>query len=156
MKCKTRILIIGDDADMQIYLSTLLHTNGFDPLVARTEAQGIRTARTKKPGLIIMDMMMQNDTAFDLYRKLKDHRQLHQIPVMMMSAIDSKTFFHYQKMRQLEHGKEIPEPEAYVERPPEAEDFIRQVKQWVAVSDFNSRTGDRRHPGKTDRRMRNP
>ena len=156
MERKIRILIIGDDADIQIYLSTLLHTNGFDPLVARTGAQGFRTAQAKKPELIILDMMMQNEAAFNVYRNLKVHRQLRQIPVMMVSAIDSKTFFHYQKVRLLEPGREIPEPEAYMERPPEAEDFIRHVKQWVTLPDSKSRSGNRRYSGKPDRKMRNP
>ena len=134
MEGKQRILIVSDDSDMQMYLSSLLHDHDLEPLVARTEDEGVRAAGMKRLRCVVLDMMMQGEAAFSLYRRLKCHQRLCQLPVMMLSPIDSKTFLRYQKLKQNDPGQVVPVPEAYMERPPEAEDFICQVCQWASVS----------------------
>jgi hypothetical protein len=45
----------------------------------------------------------------------------------MLSGIDQKTFFHYQKFQGAQvHG--TPYPDAYLENPPEAEELINIVR----------------------------
>lgn len=134
METRQRILIVSDDSDMQMYLASLLHANDLEPLVARTEDEGVRAAGMKRLRCVVLDMMMQGEAAFSLYRRLKCHHQLRQLPVMMLSPIDPETCLRYQKLRQYEPGREIPEPEACMERPPEAEDFICQVCRWTSAS----------------------
>jgi hypothetical protein len=50
------------------------------------------------------------------------------IPVIMLSAIDRKTFFLYKKFKSTPSGAGVPEPEAYLEKPPEAEELIGIVQ----------------------------
>jgi hypothetical protein len=45
----------------------------------------------------------------------------------MVSAIAKKTFSHYLKMLNVQRDDHIPEPEAYMEKPPEAEALLKMT-----------------------------
>jgi hypothetical protein len=49
----------------------------------------------------------------------------------MVSAIAKKTFLHSLKMLNNYRGREVPEPEAYVEKPPEIEELLEIIGQCV-------------------------
>jgi hypothetical protein len=52
--------------------------------------------------------------------------------VIILSAISRKTFYHYLKMLSVRVGGPIPEPNAYVEKPPEADEIIALIKTLTA------------------------
>ena len=62
-----------------------------------------------------------------MYRQLKTHETLCSIPVIMLSAVAKKTFSHYLNMVNARLKDPIPDPEAYIEKPPEAEDLIKMT-----------------------------
>jgi two-component system phosphate regulon response regulator PhoB len=130
MKKKT-VLVVDDELDMRTFISTLLETSGYRALVATNGEDGIRKAREHKPAVIILDVMMPKEGGVQMYRELKTDEQLKGIPVIMLSAIAKKTFFHSQKMLNTYRGQVVPEPEAYIEKPPETEDLLRVLQDCV-------------------------
>jgi hypothetical protein len=42
----------------------------------------------------------------------------------MLSGVEKQTFFHYLKMMNIQPDDAIPEPEAYVEKPPKPEELL--------------------------------
>lgn len=122
---KRRILVVDDEMDMRIFLSTLLETNGFHPIVAEDGPDGLRKAKEERPELIILDVMMPRVAGTEIYQQLKSDAELKDIPVIVLSAISEKTFFHSQNMLSTYMGHPLPPPEAYIEKPPEAEDLIQ-------------------------------
>jgi len=52
-----------------------------------------------------------------MYRELKTDDELKDIPVIMLSAIAKKTFFHSQQVLNTYRGQKVPEPVAYIEKP---------------------------------------
>ncbi|MDQ1331487.1 MAG: hypothetical protein QG578_1755 [Thermodesulfobacteriota bacterium] len=128
---KKNILVVCYELDMLIFLANLLRNEGFKVLAANNGPDGIIKARTKPPALVILDVMMPGESGIHAYRLLKNDRLLNLIPVIMLSAIDRKTFFHYQKFDGFGTGQGIPEPEAFLEKPPEAEELIRLVNELI-------------------------
>ena len=55
---KKKILVVDDELDMRVFVSTLLETSGYKPYVATHGLEGIQMAKEIKPDLIIMDVMM--------------------------------------------------------------------------------------------------
>ena len=53
-----KILIVDDDPEMGIFLSTILKNGGFMPLLAENGADAINKALVENPALIILDVMM--------------------------------------------------------------------------------------------------
>ena len=123
MKKKT-VLIVEDELDMRIFLSTLLETSGYRPVVTKDGHDGMLKAKQVLPDLIILDVMMPGEGGVQMYRQLKSDDNLKNIPVIMLSAVAEKTFAHYLKMVNARMVDPIPDPHAYIEKPPEAAELL--------------------------------
>jgi CheY-like chemotaxis protein len=124
-----KVLVVDDEPDMRVFLTTLLETNGFKPLSAVDGREGLEMARKSKPSLIILDVMMPKESGITMYRELKLDPILKDVPVIMLSALSKKTFFHSQKILDEYKGERIPEPTAYIEKPPEPEEILGAIGQ---------------------------
>lgn len=122
------ILVVAEESDTRIFLSNLLRTGGFSPVSATTMAQGLERARTGHPNLIILDVMMPNKEGIRMYHHLKNDNALKAIPVIILSAIDRETFFLYERFQSTQKGFGLPKPDAYLEKPPEADELIRLAR----------------------------
>jgi CheY-like chemotaxis protein len=122
-----KILVVDDEQHMRIFVTTLLETSGFKPLSAEDGKQGLEMARQKKPALIILDIMMPRESGFEMYRQLKLDPELKDIPVIVVSGLAKKTFYHSKKVVDMYQGQSIPEPAAYIEKPPEADELLEAI-----------------------------
>ncbi|MBI9086269.1 MAG: response regulator [Desulfobacterales bacterium] len=122
------ILVVAEESDTRIFLSNLLRSGGFTPVSATTMAQGLQRARAGRPNLIILDVMMPNKEGIRMYHHLKNDTALKAIPVIMLSAIDRETFFLYERFQSTQKRSGLPKPDAYLEKPPEADELIRLAR----------------------------
>jgi CheY-like chemotaxis protein len=130
MKKKT-VLIVEDELDMRIFISTLLETSGYRPVMTKNGMEGLLKARDIGPDLIILDVMMPGEGGVQMYRQLKSDNALMNIPVIMLSGVAKKTFAHYLKMLNTRQDSPIPEPAAYLEKPPEAGDLLKLTERFI-------------------------
>lgn len=130
MKKKT-VLIVEDELDMRIFISTLLETSGYQPVMTRDGNEGMLKAKDVCPDLIILDVMMPGEGGVQMYRQLKTDKTLCKIPVIMLSAVARKTFAHYLNMVNARLKDAIPDPDAYIEKPPEAEDLLKMTTSLI-------------------------
>ncbi len=128
---KKTVLVVDDELDMRIFLSTLLETSGYQPVVSRDGGEGILKARELHPDLIILDVMMPGEGGVVMYRQLRTDQALKSIPVIMLSAVAEKTFSHYLQMMNANVQLPIPGPDAYVEKPPEAEKLVATAARLI-------------------------
>ena len=123
-----KILVVDDERDMRIFVSTVAETLGFEAIAAEDGAQALRLAGSNPPALVILDVMMPKiDDGIQTYRKFRTDPSLSHIPIIMLSAIAKKTFLHSIKMLNPQHGPQLPEPEAYMEKPPDANELSRMI-----------------------------
>jgi CheY-like chemotaxis protein len=122
---KPKVLIVDDEMDMRIFLTTLFETNGYKPVTIKDGKAGLQKARELLPDLIILDVMMPGEGGVTMYRGLKTESGLRAIPVIMLSAVPMKSFTHYIKMLNVRINDLIPDPDAYMEKPPDAEELLR-------------------------------
>ena len=125
---RKRVLVVDDELDMRIFITTLLETSGFKPLSAEDGIQGLEIARRDMPSLIILDIMMPRESGITMYRAIKNDPALKDIPIIMLSALAKKTFLHSQRLLNAYKGEEIPEPAAYIEKPPEPEELLEAIE----------------------------
>ena len=123
-----KVLVVDDELDIRIFIITLLETQNYKPLSATDGKEGLEIARREKPALIILDVMMPRESGINMYRDLKNDPELKDIPVIMLSALSKKTFFHSQKVLDEYKEEKIPEPAAYIEKPPEPEELLEAIQ----------------------------
>ena len=119
-----KVLIVDDEMDMRIFLSTLVETSGYKAIIAANGEEGIQKARKHKPDVIILDVLMPKSGGIQMYREVKTDENLKTTPVIMISAIAKKTFLHSMKMLNSHRGETVPQPEGYIEKPPESDELL--------------------------------
>ena len=128
---KKKVLIVDDEMDMRIFLSTLLETSGYKTIIATNGEEGMQKARKHKPAVIILDVLMPKSGGIQMYREVKTDEDLKATPVIMISAIAKKTFLHSMKMLNSHRGETVPEPEGYIEKPPESDDLLETLAKCI-------------------------
>lgn len=131
-KEKKKILIVDDEMDMRIYISTVFKISGYLPTVTREGQEGIQKAKELHPDLIILDVMMPGEGGVEMYRRLKETDELKHIPVIMLSAVKKETYYHYLKMLNARQSDKVPLPAAYIEKPFEPEELIATAQSVLA------------------------
>ena len=132
---RKKILIVEDELDLRIFLCNLLGNCGYHTIDAASRAEGLQKAKREKPALIILDVMIPKEDGIQMYREIKEDQDLKNIPVIMVSTIDMKTFSFYQKFQHSPKGTGIPEPGAYLEKPLEAEELIKLVRSLISADE---------------------
>ncbi|MCA1988573.1 MAG: response regulator [Desulfarculus sp.] len=124
-----RILVVDDEMDLRTFISTLLESNGYRVTVAENGEQGMQKVREKRPALITLDVMMPKESGIKMYRDLKTDPELKDIPVLIISGLARKTFLHSQKVLDKFKNQTVPEPDGYIEKPPEPEELMGEVRR---------------------------
>lgn len=127
------ILVVEDEPDMSIFLSNLLSANGFCPICTETVSEALKQALESCPALIIINAMLPAEAGIRLYRSLRISSRLCNIPVVILSSLDRQTFYRWPGTKRLPSGQPIPEPEAYLMKPPEADELLTVVNRLCAA-----------------------
>ncbi len=83
------ILVIDDDPDAQAILNHSLSKEGYTVFSAGTGAEGLRIAAEVQPDIITLDVYLQDTNGWSILKALKADPQLADIPVIMISMLDS-------------------------------------------------------------------
>lgn len=125
---KPKILVVDDERDMRIFVSTVVETLGFEAVAARDGAEALIKAGSNPPALVILDVMMPKiEDGIQTYRQFRTDPRLSAIPIIILSAIAKKTFLHSIKILSPRQGPQLSEPEAYMEKPPDATELSRLI-----------------------------
>jgi two-component system alkaline phosphatase synthesis response regulator PhoP len=112
VKKPARILLVDDDADFVASTKTVLESKNYEVIIAINGDEGLRKARTEKPDLILLDVIMPIEDGFTAAEQLKKDPQLANIPVLMLTSFSTKG-----------SGTGIPRSRGYTL---EAEDYIEK------------------------------
>ncbi len=98
MAMAKKILIVDDDKDLVQTLEAALRHNGYEVAKAYSGTEGLAALVKEKPDLIILDVMMETDTAgFEIADQIRNSRsssryaEFKSIPIVMLTAINQVT-----------------------------------------------------------------
>lgn len=123
MSEKVKILIVEDEAEMREAIKLRLEANQFEVITAADGSEGLSKARTEKPNLIILDIMLPKLDGFRLCRMLKFDENYKNIPVIILTAKTQKT--------DINRGKEMG-AEAYITKPFKSEELLAEINELLA------------------------
>jgi len=88
-KVKKNVLLVDDDADFLEIHGKLLAEHGYQVLSAFCGRECMELVYTKKPDLIILDMMMESEVVgFHLSRELRNCEHTKNIPLVMITSVN--------------------------------------------------------------------
>lgn len=83
-----KALIVDDNPEFAASVAELLKGEGYEVATAEDGAKGFEAARTSKPDLVLMDVMMEDCGAgLDTVRKLREDEATKEIPVIIVTGI---------------------------------------------------------------------
>lgn len=82
----TRVLYIEDNDDNIYMLSRWLERAGYNVVIARDGAEGVRIAREQVPDIIIMDLSLPELDGWSASTQLKSMKETAAIPILALSA----------------------------------------------------------------------
>ncbi|MGH7229674.1 MAG: response regulator [Nitrospiraceae bacterium] len=85
-----RLLIIDDDPEFQLLISTQLGSRNITVFGAADPIQALRMAREKRPDVILLDLRLPGGDGFLILERLKTNKLLSTIPVIIVTARDLK------------------------------------------------------------------
>ncbi|MFH1681711.1 MAG: response regulator [Candidatus Eisenbacteria bacterium] len=81
-----KILVVDDEVYILHILDFSLGAEGYEVLTAADGEEALRVARTEKPDLIVLDIMMPKVDGFEACRRLKADPETSPIPVILLTA----------------------------------------------------------------------
>ncbi len=81
-----KILVVDDEVYILHILDFSLGAEGYEVLTAADGEEAVRLARTEKPDLIVLDIMMPKVDGFEACRRLKADPETSPIPVILLTA----------------------------------------------------------------------
>lgn len=81
-----RILVCDDDPAILRVLEVNLEFEGYDVLTAGHGERAIELARSERPDLVILDIMMPRLDGYETCRRLKAAEETKHIPVVFLTA----------------------------------------------------------------------
>ena len=86
------ILVVDDFDDTRLLLRTWLERRGFRVVEAENGVEAIKLATTESPDLIIMDMEMPQLDGLSATRRIREVKELTNIPIVAVSAYGADQF----------------------------------------------------------------
>jgi twitching motility two-component system response regulator PilH len=86
MSNPSRILVIDDQPNLRLLVSKILEIEGYQVSTAANGDEGIALAKSEKPDLILMDVMMPKKNGYQLAAELKLKEATQQIPIVLMTG----------------------------------------------------------------------
>ena len=83
---KKRILVVDDEPDILLMVSNRLKASGYDVVSAADGQAGLEMAKTSRPDLIILDLMLPKMDGYKVCSFIKKDSRYSKIPVIMFSA----------------------------------------------------------------------
>jgi len=82
---KSKILIIDDERDIVDTLTLMLQARDYTVISALDGLEGLEKAKSERPNLILLDIMMPGMDGYNVCMKLKSDRETKNIPVVIVS-----------------------------------------------------------------------
>jgi twitching motility two-component system response regulator PilH len=81
-----KILIVDDSATYRLRLRQLVHRLGHETVLAHDGPEGIAKARSERPDVILMDILMPEMNGFEVTRLLARDEATASIPVVFVTT----------------------------------------------------------------------
>ena len=133
------VLIVEDEKNIVDILRFNLQREGYQTLEAYDGEDGLNKARSEKPDLILLDVMLPRMNGFEVCRTLRDGGDT--VPILMLTAREEES----DKVKGLELGADD-----YITKPFSMRELLARVKSNIRRTDMLSQAAPRSSANRLD------
>ena len=86
------VLVVEDFEDNRFMMRRLLEMSGYRVLEAINGEEAVEMAERERPGLILMDLSLPLLDGLAATRRIRQHEELREVPIVAVSAHDTADF----------------------------------------------------------------
>jgi len=124
------ILIVDDNPVVLFNVAHLLRTAGFRVLEAATGAAGLAAARSDRPDLVLLDVLLPDLNGIELCRRIKSETETQHLFVVLLSSVETSPD---SQVTGLEAGAD-----GYIARPIENRELLARVQAMLRIQQAES------------------
>jgi DNA-binding response OmpR family regulator len=122
------VLVVDDDPDLVETIGIMLESKGFAVGKAYDGVEAEQAIKTRRPDLMILDVMMPRKDGYQLCKELKQDSTTKGIPIIMLTAVGdavpTTTYTHREGLSM--------EAEDYIEKPVDTKKLLDSVNGFFA------------------------
>ena len=115
------ILVVDDDEEIRIFLSTLLADEGAAVLEAADGEQALEIAARARPDLITLDLSMPGKDGIEAFCELRQNSSTEEIPVCIITG--------HPEFRTVIYDRPVARPEGFMDKPCDPEDVVQNLRR---------------------------
>ena len=82
------VLVVEDDANMQGFLQEVLASEGYSVLTASDGKEALTQALTRKPDLILLDLVMPNLDGVTFCKAIRADQRTQNVPIVVVTSLN--------------------------------------------------------------------
>ena len=121
---KFRILVVDDEPDSRIFISTVLEDEGATVFEAANGKEALEIARREHTDLMTLDLEMPGMDGGQVFEAMRTDSDLRDIPVCIISG--------HPELRGLIYQRAVPPPDGYLDKPVEESRLLLNLRKILA------------------------
>ena len=85
-----KILIVEDDKFLRELMTRKLVNEGYETIEATNGEEGVRTAKSEKPDLVLLDLILPGIDGFEALARIRKDQETANLPVIILSNLGQK------------------------------------------------------------------
>ncbi len=118
------ILLVEDDINTMILVTTLLEDEEYNVLKAEDGLQALEMVKNKPPDLILLDLMIPEIDGFEVCKRIKNDKTTKHIPIIMLTAKSNK--------KDKIHGLSVGADD-YITKPFDLNELLARIKNLLTM-----------------------
>lgn len=83
-----KILFVEDEAALQKTFGDVLSQEGYAMISASDGEEGLRLAKSEKPDLVLLDLILPKTNGFEVLKQLKEDEETKDIPIIVLTNLE--------------------------------------------------------------------
>ena len=126
MKKMMQVLIVDDEPDAIEFVKAVLdELDNINFISAENGKEGLKSANTNLPDLVILDVLMPGIDGFSVFNELRKNERTKNIPIIMLTGVADKSGIKFIKEDMKEYFGEA--PVEYLEKPLDPDKLLKVV-----------------------------
>jgi len=125
-----KILIVDDDPDIRIAISSVLKSRSYEVIEARDGEEALTRLKEQKPDLMLLDLLLPKMDGFAVVKELQNTQwsEYHNMTILIISSVREEAS---QRRYELETGHRLA-AEDYIEKPIEPFALLKRIKKLLS------------------------